>query len=127
MAFTRQSRGPSGRKGGKTFGGKKPWDRGNDRGGFGGRSHDRPEMYPATCTKCHQPCEVPFKPYGNKPVFCSDCFKRDDDRPSTKPAFERSSGGYSPDAKNAEKMKEQFNILNAKLDIIIKVLTEAEE
>ena len=37
------------------------------------------------------------------------------------------TGGYSPDAKNAEKMKEQFNILNAKLDIIIKALSEAEE
>lgn len=40
----------------------------------GGRREDRP-MYQATCTDCGKSCEVPFKPSGNKPVLCRDCFR----------------------------------------------------
>lgn len=36
-------------------------------------SQDRP-MYKATCDRCGKTCELPFKPSGNKPVFCKDCF-----------------------------------------------------
>lgn len=59
-----------GDRGGKpSFGGKKSWDRGGDRG-------DRGEvtMHKATCSDCGKTCEVPFRPTGEKPVFCSDCF-----------------------------------------------------
>jgi CxxC-x17-CxxC domain-containing protein len=54
-------------------------DRGGSRGGFGGGRGDRPEMHRATCSDCGKGCEVPFRPTGDKPVFCSDCFenKRD--------------------------------------------------
>lgn len=41
-------------------------------GGFGG---DR-EMFKATCASCGKECEVPFKPNGSRPVYCSDCFKK---------------------------------------------------
>jgi len=44
-------------------------------GGFGGRSSGRTKMYKAVCSKCGKDCEVPFKPTGDKPVFCSDCFR----------------------------------------------------
>ncbi len=36
------------------------------------------EMYPATCTNCGKSCEVPFRPSGDKPVYCNDCFGRKD-------------------------------------------------
>lgn len=32
--------------------------------------------YPATCGTCGNECQVPFQPTGEKPVLCSDCFKK---------------------------------------------------
>lgn len=32
-------------------------------------------LYKAVCDKCGKDCKVPFKPTGNKPIFCSDCFE----------------------------------------------------
>jgi len=41
------------------------------------RDKRRPrEMHPATCSTCGIETEVPFKPSGDKPVYCNDCFKR---------------------------------------------------
>ena len=43
-------------------------------GGFGG---GRPrEMFKATCADCKKECEVPFKPSGDRPVYCKDCFSK---------------------------------------------------
>jgi len=69
------------------------FNRGGDRGGFGGgkkfggrdRSYDRDaprEMHKAVCAECGDDCEVPFKPSGDRPVLCSNCFKnsRGEDR-----------------------------------------------
>ena len=49
----------------------------NSRGGGGGYGRDRPprEMHKATCGDCGNECEVPFKPSGDKPVYCNDCFQ----------------------------------------------------
>ena len=45
------------------------------RGGFGGgRDGGRPAMHHAVCEECGNDCEVPFKPTGSRPVFCSNCF-----------------------------------------------------
>lgn len=55
---------------------------GGDRGGRGGGSS---ELFKATCSACHKPCEVPFRPNGDKPVYCSACFNmksRDEERGS---------------------------------------------
>jgi CxxC-x17-CxxC domain-containing protein len=40
-------------------------------GGFGGGQR---EMFTATCSSCGNTASVPFRPTGNKPVYCSDCF-----------------------------------------------------
>ncbi len=82
---------------------------GNDRPSFGGDK----QMFPATCAKCGNSTEVPFRPSGDKPVFCRDCFKKEGgpDRRSSAPAG----------ADNGE----QFRTLNAKLDQLIKLLTPA--
>lgn len=75
--------------------------RGGDRGGkpsFGGKPRfggskggDRDvQLFKATCSECGKPCEVPFKPSGDKPVYCKDCFnnKRDDnDSRGGRPSF----------------------------------------
>jgi CxxC-x17-CxxC domain-containing protein len=44
------------------------------RGGRGGR--ERLEMHDVTCDKCGKECQVPFKPTGDKPVFCSNCYEK---------------------------------------------------
>ena len=43
-----------------------------------GRSFDRGprEMHKAVCADCKQECEVPFKPSGDKPVRCKECFAK---------------------------------------------------
>ena len=43
------------------------------RTGGGGGGGQR-EMFQATCSTCGKVAEVPFKPRGDKPVYCRDCF-----------------------------------------------------
>ncbi len=38
------------------------------------RSQERP-MYPAVCARCGKETMVPFKPSGDKPVYCKECFQ----------------------------------------------------
>ena len=48
---------------------------GGGGGGSRGYSSGPRQMYPATCASCGQQTEVPFKPSGNRPVYCRDCFQ----------------------------------------------------
>ena len=32
------------------------------------------EMHPAVCAQCGTDTMVPFRPRGDRPVYCSDCF-----------------------------------------------------
>ena len=42
---------------------------------FGDRRFGGPrEMHKATCAECGNECEVPFKPRGDRPVYCKECF-----------------------------------------------------
>lgn len=41
-------------------------------GSFGGA---RREMHTVTCSRCGKEAEVPFRPSGDKPVYCKDCFQ----------------------------------------------------
>lgn len=34
------------------------------------------EMHPATCAACGAKTQVPFRPTGDRPVYCSDCFNK---------------------------------------------------
>jgi CxxC-x17-CxxC domain-containing protein len=34
------------------------------------------QMYPVTCAECGKATEVPFQPRGDKPVYCSDCYRK---------------------------------------------------
>ncbi len=59
---------------------------GGFRGKFAGGGHkrpfqsggrdDRPRMHAATCSDCGKACEVPFRPTGERPVYCRDCFPK---------------------------------------------------
>jgi CxxC-x17-CxxC domain-containing protein len=46
---------------------------GGGGGGFGGGQR---EMHKATCADCKKECEIPFKPSGDRPVYCRDCFSK---------------------------------------------------
>ena len=54
--------------------------RGGSRGGYGGGSRGRfnenREMYKAVCADCGKECEVPFKPSGDRPVYCKECYAK---------------------------------------------------
>ena len=34
------------------------------------------EMHPAVCAECGQETQVPFKPREDRPVYCSDCYRK---------------------------------------------------
>ena len=43
----------------------------------GGNSYgSRRQMYPVVCAECGKDTEVPFEPRGDKPVLCSDCYRK---------------------------------------------------
>lgn len=82
----------------------------------GGRSHGRSgdrQMHTAVCDKCGGKAEVPFKPTGDKPIYCSNCFKSD-----------RSRGRHGGGDKRGrgDQMSEQIRSLNNKMDRIISLL-----
>ncbi len=75
----------------KNFGGgnRSFGDRG-DRGGFG----PKPFLHQAVCAACGKQCQVPFKPSGDRAVYCRECFggqekgaQKMDSRPFTKAKF----------------------------------------
>ena len=67
--------------GGRSFGGGSR--------GFGGRDSGRPmTMHKAVCSKCGKDCQLPFRPNGNRAVFCSSCFE--DQKNENPEKFERS-------------------------------------
>ncbi len=44
---------------------------------FGNGSYGAPrQMFPTTCAECGESTEVPFQPRGDKPVYCSDCYRK---------------------------------------------------
>ena len=40
--------------------------------GYGSRR----QMFPAKCAECGKDTEVPFEPRGDRPVYCSDCYRK---------------------------------------------------
>ncbi len=69
------------------------------------RRSSRIEMHEVVCDKCGEKCEVPFKPTSSKPVYCSDCFKKDDDGPKGK-----SSSGLDEINKKLDKIMKALKI-----------------
>lgn len=84
-----------------------------------GRNFERPSyeekrMFDAVCSTCGNSCKVPFQPRGDKPIYCSNCFGKNEggERNVTRPS--QSSNNPS---------NEQFQALNVKLDKILKLLS----
>ena len=74
-AARKAARGEGGGGGGYSSGGYSGGSGGGYSGGSGGGYERAPrEMFSATCTNCGREAQVPFRPTGSKPVYCSDCF-----------------------------------------------------
>jgi CxxC-x17-CxxC domain-containing protein len=82
------------------------------------RDHDfgEKQMFDAICSECGQHCQVPFKPRGDKDVFCSDCFGKNKGESTS---FNASSKGANYD--------KQFELLNSKLNTLIGLMTSKVE
>lgn len=84
----------------------------NEDRGRRGEPRRRQEMHKAVCVNCGNNCEVPFRPSGDKPIYCSNCFEKED-------RSNRSSGkSYQPKENHDKKHDE----INAKLDKILSIL-----
>lgn len=42
----------------------------------GGYGRSQREMHDAVCAQCGKDTQVPFRPSGDRPVYCSDCFSK---------------------------------------------------
>jgi len=123
-----------GRRSGGGYGGRPSFSR-NSQGGSGGRDRGPVTMHQAVCDQCGKPCEVPFRPTEGKPVYCNACFggkketgnnRRGDKYP------QKSSNSYKTHAKtdfggniskgNNNELKKQLEILNVKMDQLIKAV-----
>ena len=91
-----------------SYGSQRGFGRDSDRSGRSGfgRSGFEKEMHNAVCDKCGERCEVPFRPTGNKPVYCSNCFRKNE-------RFESESPGQN---------RTELEKINEKLDRILKAL-----
>jgi len=80
-------------------------------------------MHQAVCSECGKDCEVPFRPSGDKPIFCSSCFESRDGRSPRRPS-RKSFGGPSFQKRDDtnKQLLEQVGSLNTKLDRILKIL-----
>ncbi|MCH7641383.1 hypothetical protein IID22_04255 [Patescibacteria group bacterium] len=101
----RRSGGPLARRGG---------------GDFSGRDSGSREMHKAICDECGKSCEVPFRPRGDKPIYCSDCFERRGGGSSNRSSRRGSEGSN-------KQLLEQVTSLNTKLDRIISLLEGSVE
>lgn len=45
--------------------------RNSNRGGY----REEREMFPAICSECGKETMVPFRPSGDKPVYCKECYR----------------------------------------------------
>lgn len=118
--FSRDGGSRDGRRGG--FGGRRSFGGGRSFGGhsnYGRDDRGDRQMFKVVCSNCGKDCEVPFKPTGDKPVYCSDCFEkmggRDDRRSFDRPR-------YSDRSSSEDKYKAQLESINIKLDKILSLL-----
>ncbi|MCX6707335.1 MAG: hypothetical protein NT001_04315, partial [Candidatus Woesearchaeota archaeon] len=74
------------------------------------------EMHPAVCDKCGKECMLPFKPTSSKPVYCSDCYRKNEAYPS------RSGSSSSSESSSSSHSSDELAKINKKLDKIMKAL-----
>lgn len=135
------------RDGGGNSGGRPSFGRdkkfGNKFGGSrdgGDRGRGPMQLYPATCSECRKPCEVPFRPTGERPVYCRECFGKQPHVPGRNSnGMDRPGGGYQREARPAyerpapaapasnvgiESLTRQLVALESKVNRILEILNQ---
>ena len=125
---------------------------GFSRPSFGSRPEQRggfnKEKFDAICSHCGKPCQVPFRPNGTRPVFCSACFNspRGDSpisrdrapstfspRPNVRPSDERGNAEFSKpnvpptEDRKIDDIKRKLDSMDSKLDSIVRAMTVKTE
>ena len=91
----------------------------------GSRPSNNRTLTKASCASCGQSCQVPFRPTAGKPVYCNDCFRKNDS--DSRPGRPTHSKGR-PDSNRQHHGSENrssspgLSEVNAKLDRIINLL-----
>jgi len=114
--------------------------RSRDRRSFGDRDSRRPPLHDAVCDECGKDCQVPFRPSGDKPIYCSDCFEKKgggdssrsrDRRGSSRRSFgdrdSRRPSQSNIDSRSISQLIEKIEILNTRLNTIIDLLSSVGE
>lgn len=127
---------------------KKPYDSSRSRGpsrpsfgapgarpkfGYsGGDFQHKPPVkkYDAVCSTCGKRCEVPFRPDGSRPVYCTECFGAPHDAHagankgkfpsrdfSARPSYAPPAGG-----KSLADLERQIGAMNTKIDTMLRIL-----
>ncbi len=121
-------------------GGKRDWNKPQSRGSWKqdsfarGSGPTRGPAFDAVCSGCGKDCKVPFRPNGSKPVYCTNCFKREGNttnrtfnggssysKPSFRDAREQRSAPPSAGGDSRE-LQEQLRVINSKLDAILRAM-----
>jgi CxxC-x17-CxxC domain-containing protein len=122
---------------GGSRGGQRSDRRGSGRSNFGSRDNRQSEMHDATCADCGNNCRIPFFPRSGKPVYCSNCFeqrgnggqdsRRRNDYGDRRPSFSDKRDFKPRNDRPQVNYKEQFEIVNTKLDKILKMLSSSDD
>ena len=98
------------------------------------RDERKPEMHTVTCGDCGDECQIPFEPKFNRPIYCSECFKKNkpqesrdrysrDERPSRdrysrdeRPSRDR----YSRDERGSRSSQDDFRTNKSKSEKFLK-------
>jgi CxxC-x17-CxxC domain-containing protein len=115
----KQRSGSGGKYGDRSFGNK----RFSNRGGFNNNNRDFGEkvMHDAVCDACGEPCQVPFRPSGGKPIYCDNCFNK-----NKKTGFNNDNKRNHDFVKrdnNNPQLKDELRMVIDKLDKILQILS----
>ncbi len=89
----------------KNYNTKNRSERTKDFGKRKGKDSGKPTMHHAICNNCGKDCEVPFKPTGGKPIYCSNCFEKSQNEDPKKFGKERSDRKF----KSGDSRKRSFD------------------
>lgn len=128
-------------RGGNRGGGFRGGNGGGFRGGSRGGDRGPVTMHKAVCDECHNNCEVPFRPSGDKPIYCNDCFsgkRGNDDRGSRRDFSDRGPKkefndrpaplfSKAPVASSNDDTKKQLSEMNSKLDRLLTAIEKMSQ
>lgn len=85
------------------------------------------QKFDAVCSNCGKKCQVPFRPDGEKPVYCKDCFGVPRDAMKGRKMFIAPSASAAPSivgGKSIADLTRQIAAMNTKIDTMLKILQE---